>query len=511
MEEEDAFDENWDEEEDLNEEDWGDVDEGGWNHEEPDVAQKIDESNKKKKFEIIPANSIHGKMEEAICEFGEMLGVQPPYDEAKLLLQYYEWNHARATNDYFMGNQRETRINAGIDASNDVEMLEKIVECPICLDDFENNEVAALTCGHAVCLGCWSDYIKESSKNKSCFKLKCPIVDCNVAATTTRLKQLNLPEYLIAELEARQDKFRLRNYVQSAGDLNFCLGPNCTLVHQFLIEKKLLSDISCSCGYIYCIKCSQEGHRPCPCDIADLWRQKATSEAENMQWILAKTKKCPKCRVAIEKNQGCMHMTCRHCKHEFCWLCKGDWKDHGSATGGFYKCNIYEKNKKEGNISREEQDQEDAKSELERYSFYLTRFDNHISCISQMQKTLQLSESKMGELVTKYKWKPNEASFIKDAAITIIDCRRLLAWTYPIGYYMEDNFPMKDLFHQYQKDLEMYTEHLHELAEQELEVFRNNDKRSEVINYQRVIQKYRDHLLQGIEGEINPKCKFSRK
>lgn len=27
------------------------------------------------------------------------------------------------------------------------------------------------------------------------------------------------------------------------------------------------------------------------------------------------------------------------CKYEFCWLCQGDWKEHGERTGGFYNCN----------------------------------------------------------------------------------------------------------------------------------------------------------------------------
>ena len=26
------------------------------------------------------------------------------------------------------------------------------------------------------------------------------------------------------------------------------------------------------------------------------------------------------------------------CGHEFCWMCKGDWSKHGSATGGYYQC-----------------------------------------------------------------------------------------------------------------------------------------------------------------------------
>lgn len=32
-------------------------------------------------------------------------------------------------------------------------------------------------------------------------------------------------------------------------------------------------------------------------------------------------KRCPGCRVLIEKNGGCQHMTCRSCRHEFFWCC----------------------------------------------------------------------------------------------------------------------------------------------------------------------------------------------
>jgi hypothetical protein len=46
-------------------------------------------------------------------------------------------------------------------------------------------------------------------------------------------------------------------------------------------------------------------------------------------WILANTKPCPDCKRPIEKNMGCMHMTCSQCKTEFCWMCQGRWKDHG--------------------------------------------------------------------------------------------------------------------------------------------------------------------------------------
>ena len=30
-------------------------------------------------------------------------------------------------------------------------------------------------------------------------------------------------------------------------------------------------------------------------------------------------KRCPRCKIFIEKNGGCNHMRCAHCKHEFWW------------------------------------------------------------------------------------------------------------------------------------------------------------------------------------------------
>lgn len=453
-------------------------------------------------------------METAVTEFGGMLGSEPPWDDARLLLQFYGWDAERATTQYFMGDQTNARINAGLDASpNDcMDTEEDELECPVCLDDKQPSEFASLTCGHNVCKECWLDYVRQAMKSKHCFRLKCPMDSCNVAVTTARLRQIGIPENVMKQIEIRMARFRVQNFTEANSRLQMCLGTDCPLTQRLCVSRKELGDIECKCGHVYCIKCLNPGHRPSPCDIAGIWLVKATSEAENMQWIMARTKKCPKCRVPIEKNQGCNHMTCQGCRHEFCWLCKGSWKDHGTATGGFYKCNIYEKNKANGSQSEEEQAQEDANTELERYTFHYTRYENHINAISQMKKTTETAEARMGELMSKYQWKPNEVSFIKDASTTIIECRRLLAWTYPIGYYMEKGFSYRHLFLDYQQNLEKHTEHLHELAEQPLEKFETNpNARAEIINHQRVIHKYRDNLMRGIETEINPLCKFARK
>jgi len=504
------------------EDEWGDFENEldgtcGWGDteaEDTSTQMKLDlVEAKSKPHETITSEQVKELMENQVKEFGSMLGSEPPWEDARLLLQFYGWDAERATNEYFMGDQTNARINAGLDASaTSMDAEETELECPICLDDKPASEFASLTCGHDICKECWTDYVRQAMKNKNCFRLKCPMESCKVAVTTCRLRQIGIPGPAMEQIESRMGKFRVQNFIEANSSLQMCLGTDCPLAQRLFVPRKELSDITCRCGHVYCIKCLNPGHRPAPCDIADLWLEKATSEAENMQWILARTKKCPKCRVPIEKNQGCNHMNCQSCRHQFCWLCKGDWKDHGTATGGFYKCNIYEANKVNGTTSEEDLAQEDANSELERYTFHYTRYENHMNAIAQMKKTTEVAQARMGELMSKYQWKPNEVTFIKDASTTIIECRRLLAWTYPIGYYMEKGFSYRHLFLDYQQNLEKFTEHLHELAEQPLEKFETDpNARTELINNQRVIQKYRDNLLKGIETEINPLCKFGRK
>jgi len=51
------------------------------------------------------------------------------------------------------------------------------------------------------------------------------------------------------------------------------------------------------------------------CDTVHTWILKNSAESENLNWILAHTKQCPKCKRPIEKNQGCMHMTCSQCRY----------------------------------------------------------------------------------------------------------------------------------------------------------------------------------------------------
>jgi hypothetical protein len=65
-------------------------------------------------------------------------------------------------------------------------------------------------------------------------------------------------------------------------------------------------------------------------------------EIANALWVAANTKRCPRCSTPIEKDEGCNHMSCRKCRHEFCWICMREWSSHSQQTGGYFQCNRFQ-------------------------------------------------------------------------------------------------------------------------------------------------------------------------
>lgn len=49
-------------------------------------------------------------------------------------------------------------------------------------------------------------------------------------------------------------------------------------------------------------------------------------------------RQCQRCTSPIEKNGGCNHMTCIHCKFEFCWICGSAYTTNHYAYLNFRGC-----------------------------------------------------------------------------------------------------------------------------------------------------------------------------
>lgn len=265
--------------------------------------------------------------------------------------------------------------------------------CTSCYESFVNPY--SLKCGHTFCEDCWLQYlIAKITTGINCCEANCPQAGCNMTVTHTAFTKIlaSQPKHL-----DRYWRNLCKSFCETDRNFRWCSKKGCEFAFQLQLYS-VQTTIMCKCGYETCLSCGHERHSPCYCNIVAQWDKKSSAESENLTWIQANTKGCPKCSRPIEKNQGCNHMTCRvsSCGYNFCWVCLGDWATHGSATGGHYKCNKYEEViKTNKNMQNEEKKREDAKNELTRYMFFYERFANHDKAERHGRELLPVIQSKI--------------------------------------------------------------------------------------------------------------------
>jgi ariadne-1 len=168
--------------------------------------------------------------------------------------------------------------------------------------------------------------------------------------------------------------------------------------------------------------------------------------------------------------------------------------DHGQTTGGFYRCNRYDAGKPpEGSTEKQR-----AKLELDRYLHYYQRFHGHDSALKFAAGQREQAERKMVERQEAHRSTWIDVQFLKHAAEQVIDCRRVLKYTYVLGYFLEDASPEKQLFEHHQELLEKNTEKLHEYTEQALDAI----DRTQVVNLTRVTERFMASLLASMAGGV---------
>lgn len=329
-------------------------------------------------------------------------------------------------------------------------------ECGICYRD-DSPDTFAMKCNHRFCVDCYRQYLQQKIKEEGeAAHIRCPGDDCN-RIVDSRSLDLLVPE----DLKARYRELLTRTYVDDKDNLKWCPAPNCQYAIDCAVKPRDLfrkvPTVKCACGHPFCFGCTLEDHQPAPCILVKRWLKKCEDDSETANWISANTKECPKCVSTIEKNGGCNHMTCRKCKHEFCWMCMGVWSEHGTS---WYSCNRYEE--KSGTDARDAQ----AKSRLalDRYLFYYNRFANHQQS-AKLDKDIALkAEKKMTQLQTQSDLSWIEVQFVNNASECLQQCRQTLKWTYAFAYYLEKN-NQTEIFEDIQKDLELAVESLSEMFE----------------------------------------------
>jgi len=482
--------------------DYGFVDNAADDLDDPDFSSCRPQLN----YTILSEEDIRQCQEEALTSISTVLSISRV--NAGILLRHFRWSVSKVIDEWFADEANVRKTVGLLEKPVEIRSYVKELSCGICFETCARERMKAAVCGHHFCDTCWAGYIHTSiNDGPGCLTLRCP--DC-VAA---------VGEDMVFSLVSTEDRkkymdYLLRSYVEGNRKAKWCPAPGCEYAVEFVLGSGCY-DISCKCSYIFCWNCLEEAHRPVACEIVARWISKMkwildrnSAESENMKWILANSKPCPKCKRPIEKNQGCMHITCTPpCKFEFCWLCLGAWSGHFDGTGGFNACNGYETPEQEGFYD------ECERSSLEKYSHYYERWASNESSRAKALADLQQMQSVQIEILSdKYSQPVSQLKFVTEAWMQIAECRRVLKWTYAYGYYLPEQEQAKRQFFKYlQGEAESGLERLHQCAEKELQFYLEGDIPSKDFNEFRTklagltstTRNYFENLVRALENGLS--------
>jgi len=184
--------------------------------------------------------------------------------------------------------------------------------CGICFDELPETNMVLAECDHNYCRTCLQKHWLYKIINGDVLSLKCVEPSCNREITEQQVLEL-----CDDEVGEKFLRFRRSRLVQREnGTVKYCTLPNCD---GWASGSRWKPKATCrTCGIAYCWYCNQPWHG---------WFSRCKKENKNVEKLYKSFKRCkdiqscPKCHAQIWKNMGCKHMTCKICKHQFCWHC----------------------------------------------------------------------------------------------------------------------------------------------------------------------------------------------
>lgn len=457
-------------------------------------------------YSVLSEADVRKLQEEDVTRLSNVLSISK--DHSWILLCHYNWNVSKLHDEWF-ADERNVRKAVGLLEHQAIVLTGSELTCKICFETYPRCAVSGAACGHQFCHGCWRGYIGTAiNDGPGCLMLRCPDPSCSAA-----VGQCMVNTFASETDREKYSQYLLRSYIENNRKTKWCPAPGCNFCVNFDMSTSNY-DVCCGCTYSFCWNCREEAHRPVDCETVTRWILKNSAESENMNWILANSKACPKCKRPIEKNLGCMHMTCTPpCRFEFCWMCLAAWSDHGERTGGFYACNRYEAAKRDGIYDEAERRREMAKNSIERYTHYYERWaTNQSSREKALADLSSLQTEKLGKLSDKLSTSETQLHFIIEAWEQIVECRRVLRWTYAYGYYLPEHETAKiHMFEYLQGEAESGLERLHACAEKELQGYFDAENpsaeefiafRCKVAGLTSVTRNYFENLVRALENGL---------
>ncbi|KAH7524037.1 hypothetical protein FEM48_Zijuj06G0075800 [Ziziphus jujuba var. spinosa] len=459
-------------------------------------------------YKILNEADIRQRQEDDIERVRTALSVSKA--SAIVLLRHFNWNFSKLCDEWF-DDEDGARNKTGLLLLTrpSVQRPPPVcrITCGICLDTFTESIVSWASCGHPYCRSCWGGYISKSIYNdgSGCLLLECPHPSCRAAVGEDMVNALVVDH----SDKEKYSRYLLRSYVEDSyrkRKIKWCPAPGCDYAIDFVdfLGNSKGYDVHCRCSYSFCWNCNQEAHRPVDCDTVAKWIVKNNDESQNSDWILVNTKPCPECKRPIEKSLGCNHMTCSPpCKYEFCWTCLAKWS-HKSA----HICTLIQTTT---NSETEKRDM--VKASLVRYSRSYERWATNQKLRRKAMQYLRVDHAEQLEKLSSTYGQPKPLlRFIENAWQQVIECRRVLQWSFVYGYYLSEDEVAKTQFLEYlQGEAEHGLKRFIQCTETEMGKFVDGDGsvdefiqyRSKLSELTSVIGKYFKNLVRAMEDGLS--------
>lgn len=221
------------------------------------------------------------------------------------------------------------RFATGLDLKPKESIKSTQPTCVVCFDELQFNYLdmqLTSACQHAnrtVCDNCVFRHVQQTIQITFTDDISCPEQNCNVMFDYQTVRNILLlggdPDLI-----NRYDRYVFQRQLEQMEEFIWCANPTC---HAGQLNQGGRSNnvVTCyNCHQKTCFQHKVQWHEGLSCEEYDLCNDPKFESSR--QWIMQNSKKCPQCPYRIEKNQGCDHMTCIKCRHEFCWSCLADYQ-----------------------------------------------------------------------------------------------------------------------------------------------------------------------------------------
>ncbi|CAD6244757.1 GSCOCG00013458001-RA-CDS [Cotesia congregata] len=392
---------------------------------EMEVELEEFESEEKYRYEILKPEEIVTDMLKKITFITTILEV--PKTTTRILLHHFKWNEKKLLEDYFSKDRAAIFKAAGLvdplSVSKSKELPSDSTEfCEICLSPFPRSLMTGLECGHRFCGDCWAEYlsVKVMSEGK-CLSISCPAHKCEILVDDASAMALIRD----SKVRSKYQCLITQSFVECNRLLKWCPAPDCNRAVK--VQEVEFEPVKCSCGHRFCFKCSETWHAPILCEYLRKWIKKTAEDSATSHWIGINAKECPQCLMAIEKNGGCNHMTCRNCKCEFCWICTRKWSARCFSTG----CNRY------GEAEGANQESDIPTNALKTYFFYRMRFIRHLHSLERERNLMMDVQNKCQRLPMSWTEVFMLQAVMTKAVNVLRQTRETLMYSYVFAYFVE--------------------------------------------------------------------------